>query len=136
AQRSRITARIDSRNRVTLRGHMHPKALAEDDQGLVAASLTLPYVTVVLKRSADQETALAQLLADQQNRSSPDYHHWLTPEDYADRFGLSQDDVNTIVSWLRDQSLTIVTVARSRNWIALSGTASQIETAFGTKIHH
>ena len=136
AQRNRITARIDSRNRVTLRGHLHPRALPQDDQGPVAASMTLPYVTLVLKRSADQETALAQLLANQQNPASPDYHHWLTPEQYADRFGVSQDDVNTVESWLRDQSLNVVSVARGRNWIAFSGNVSQIESAFGTKIHH
>ena len=36
-----------------------------------------------------QQAALDRLLADQQTPSSPNYHKWLTPEQYADRFGLS-----------------------------------------------
>jgi hypothetical protein len=34
----------------------------------------------VLKRSAEQETALQQLIDQQQDRSSSAYHQWLTPE--------------------------------------------------------
>src|SRR5437762_1196166 len=136
AQRSRITRKIDTQDRVTLRGHMHPRAQPADDQGPVSSSVTLPYVTLVLMRSADQETALNQLLAGQQDLSSPDYHHWLTPEEYADRFGVSQDDVAKIAAWLRSEGLTVVAVARGRNWIACSGAAPQIENAFGARLDH
>jgi uncharacterized protein (TIGR03437 family) len=135
AQRNRISGKIDNSRRVELRGHIHPKALAENDQGEASPSLTLPYVTLVLKRSASQEADLSQLLADQQNPASPNYHHWLTPEEYADRFGASQDDIDKIVSWLRDQRLSVVGVARGRNWVAFSGSAAEVESAFGTKIH-
>src|SRR5258708_2388005 len=128
AQRSRITRKIDTHDRVTLRGHMHPRAQPADDQGPVSSSVTLPYVTLVLKRSVDQETALTQLLAGQQDPSSPDFRHWLTPEEYADRFGVSQDDVAKIAAWLQSEGLTVVGVARGRNWIACSGAAPQIET--------
>src|SRR6185369_14819214 len=103
AQRSRINGKIDNTRRVALRGHLHPKARVEDDQGPVAATMTLPYVSLVLKRSASQEADLTQLLAEQQDPSSANYHRWLTPERFADRFGASQDDVNKIVSWLQCQ---------------------------------
>ena len=136
AQRNRITGKIDNSRRVALKGHLHPKAQSGDDQGPVASAMPLPYVSLVLKRSASQEAELAQLLADQQNPSSPNYHRWLTPEEYADRFGASQDDINKITSWLRDQGLTAVSIARARNSIAFSGDAAQVESAFGVKIHH
>src|SRR5689334_10928357 len=84
-QVSRITRPIDNRQRVSLKGHVHPNALPENDQGRVDASLTLPYVTLMLKPSADQQAALEQLLAQQQDPASPNYHRWLTPEQYADR---------------------------------------------------
>jgi subtilase family serine protease len=98
--------------------------------------MPLPHVSLVLKRSASQEAELNQLLAEQQDPSSPNYRHWLTPEEYADRFGASQDDIDKIVSWLRDQGLTVVSVARSRNSVAFSGDAAQVESAFGIAIHH
>jgi uncharacterized protein (TIGR03437 family) len=136
AQQSRITGRIDDSQRVTLHGHLHPKASPQFDQGAVDPSLRLPRVTLMLQPSASQQADLDQLLAEQQDPSSPNYHRWLTPEQYADRFGVSQTDVDKIVAWLGSQNLTVAGVARGRNWIAVSGTAGAVEQAFRTQIHH
>ena len=136
AQRNRITERVDNSRRAVLAGHVHPRALPENDQGRVDPSMQLSYVTLVLKPSPGQQTDLEQLLAQQQDPASPNYHRWLTPEDYADRFGASADDVSQIVSWLQSQNLKIVAVARGRNWVAFSGSASRVEAAFRTELHH
>ena len=136
AQRNRISRRVDNRQRVLLAGHIHPRALPENDRGRVDPSLPLPYVTLLLQQSDSQQAALDRLLAEQQDPSSPNYRHWLTPEEYADRFGVSQDDLDQIVAWLREQSLTVTSVARARNFVAFSGTAGQVESAFRTEIHH
>jgi|SRR5579871_1223125 len=135
AQRDRIVARIDESNRVQLRGHLHPKATPETDQGAVAPDFKLSRITLVLQPSASQKADLDQLLAQQQDPSSPNYHHWLTPEQYADRFGASQNDIAKISQWLQSQSLAVVDVARGRDWIAVSGAASSVQSAFGTEIH-
>jgi hypothetical protein len=42
---------------------------------------------------AAQQKALGQLLAEQQDRSSPQYRHWLAPEQYADRLGINSSDM-------------------------------------------
>ena len=135
AQQNRIVQPIDIAQRTTLTGNLHPKATSENDQGRVAPTLRLSYVTLTFAPSASQKAALTRLLADQQNPKSPNYHHWLTPEEYADRFGLTQDDMTQVTSWLQSQALTIANVARGRNWVAMSGSAAQIETAFQTEIH-
>jgi subtilase family serine protease len=134
AQRNRITGKIDNRRRVSLKGHIHPKSLAGTDEGPLEASSALPYVTLSLKRTAGQEEALSRLLAEQQDPASPNYHRWLTPEEYAGRFGASQDDIDRLSSWLRDQGLSVVSVARARNWLAFSGDAAQAESAFGVRM--
>src|SRR5580700_9889361 len=121
--------------RVTLTGHIHPKATPENDRGRVPPTLKLSYVTLTLTQSAAQKADLAKLLAEQQNPSSPNYRHWLTPEQYADRFGASAQDFDRITQWLRGQGLAIAGVAQGRNWIAVNGSAAQIETAFATEIH-
>ena len=121
--------------RVALPGHVHPKATPASDRGRVAPSLQLSYVTLTLKPSAAQKADLANLLAEQQSPSSPNYRHWLTPQQYADRFGVSPQNMNQITQWLQSQGLSIVNIAQGRNWIAVSGPAAQIETAFGTEIH-
>lgn len=95
----------------------------------------MPAMTLELKPSAAQQSALDHLLASQQNPASPDFHKWVTPEQYAGRFGASQSDVDRITAWLRSEGFTALRVARSRTWIQFSGTAGQVERAFHTPIH-
>src|SRR5260370_15614927 len=89
AQQNRIEGPIDTDRIVALKGHIHPKAQPQYDQGPVEPSLELGYVTLSLKPSPGQQAALDRLLAQQQEPSSPSHHRWLTPEEYGDRFGLS-----------------------------------------------
>jgi uncharacterized protein (TIGR03437 family) len=135
AQQSRISKPVDNQVRAVLSGHIHPQARPEDDQGRVAPAFSMSYVTLILAQSESQRADLAQLLLDQQNPNSANYHHWLTPEQYADRFGVSTDDLTKMTNWLESQGLTIASVARGRNWIAVNGDASGIESAFQTEIH-
>src|SRR6266496_3049032 len=93
AQPRRITRPIDNLQRSSFTGQIHPRATAENDRGPVARSLKLDYVTLSLAQSAAQQADLDQLLIEQQTPGSPNYHRWLTPEEYADRFGVSEDDL-------------------------------------------
>src|SRR5215469_14120837 len=93
AQQPRITRPIDVSRRTTLASHVHQKAIPANDRGRVAPSMKLSYVTVMLTQSDAQKADLQKLLADQQNPASPDYHRWLTPAQYADRFGVAPQDI-------------------------------------------
>src|ERR1017187_2889481 len=112
------------------------KAQPGDDRGRVDSSLKLGYMTLLTVPSASQQKALNQLLSQQQDPRSPLYHMWLTPEQYADRFGLSPNDIQKLTAWLQSQGFTVVNVARGRNFIVFSGTAAQAETVFQTEIHN
>jgi len=136
AQQSRITKTVDNQQRVTLSGHLHPKARPEYDQGRVSPGLELSAVMLNLAPSAAQKTALDQLLKDQQTPGSADYHRWLTPEQYAERFGASDADIAKITAWLESQGLTIASVGRGRSAITVNGTAAQVEAAFQIELHH
>ena len=94
----------------------------------------MPDLTLMLKGSTAQQQAAAQLVSEQQDPASPNYHRWVTPEQYADRFGVSQNDVAQVVQWLQSQGFTGVRVARSRMWISFRGDAQQVTAAFGTPI--
>jgi subtilase family serine protease len=54
---------------------------------------------------------------------------------YADRFGLSPNDIKKLSDWLKSQGFIINEASRDRTWIAFSGNAEQIEKAFLTQIH-
>jgi subtilase family serine protease len=135
AQPDRIVAPIDNSQTVVLKGSVHPKAQPQFDQGPVDPSMKLPFVTLLIQPSADQQAALKQLLAEQQDPSSPNYHKWLTPEQFGQRFGLSSADIAKITRWLRSQGFGIVQVARGRDWVAFGGTVAQIQRAFHTELH-
>jgi subtilase family serine protease len=135
AQQDRIMATIDAGHSVVVRGSVPPQAQPKYDRGAVEPDFRLGNITLMLRPSASQQAALEQLLAEQQDPASPNYHNWLTPETYAERFGTSAADVDKIVSWLRSQGFAVQYTARGRDFISFSGTASQVQAALHTEIH-
>jgi subtilase family serine protease len=92
-------------------------------------------VTISFKLSPAQQAALDQLIGEQQDVSSPNYRQWLTPEQYAARFGMSQNDLDRVTTWLGSQGFSRIQVSRSATRVAFDGTAAQVEAAFRTEIH-
>jgi len=114
---------------------VHPLAQPRYDQGPVEGTLRLGYIQMMFQQTAAQRQGLDQLLAAQRDPASPSYHTWLTPEQYADRFGLSLADLARVTAWLKSAGFTIEYTARGRDWIAFSGTAGQVGAALHTSIH-
>ena len=109
AQPSRILGPVEPNKTVQLRGNVHPNAQPRFDQGRVDQTLTFHLVTVVFKSTLQQQGALQQLLSEQQDRSSPEFRQWLTPEEYADQFGLSREDIAKISQWLTQKGSQLTT---------------------------
>src|SRR5260370_6619669 len=134
-QRDRIAAEADRAKTVVLKGNRHPRATPANDQGPVEPSFRAAGMVLLLKQSPEQQDGIRQLLARQQDPSSPDFHKWLTPEEYADRFGASQNDAAKLTAWLESEGFAVDAVARGRNWIQFSGTAEQVRNSLRTEIH-
>jgi hypothetical protein len=132
---SRIVAPIDETNLVPLRGNVHPLAQPKFDRGVAPGSTATGRVMLVLQRSTAQQQALTQYLSDVQNAASPNFHHWLTPAQYGERFSIADSDLQTVESWLQSHGFTIEKVLQARNVIEFSGTFDQIQNAFHTAIH-
>ncbi len=90
---------------------------------------------LVLKRSPEQSSALQALLDAQQDKSSINYHQWLTPDQFGQRFGASDQDIQTVVSWLGSHGFQVGRVSKGRTVIEFSGTAAQVRQTFNTEIH-
>jgi uncharacterized protein (TIGR03437 family) len=125
----------EAQGTVKLKGSVHPKAIQANDRGLADPASKIGYVTIVFQRTPEQQAALNALLQDQQNPASPNFHRWLTPEQFGERFGASTADIAKVSDWLKSQGLNIETTARGRDWIACSGTVAQFQRAFRTEIH-
>ncbi len=114
---------------------VHPLAQARYDQGPVDPAFRLGHIQMMFQQTASQRAALDRLLAAQRDPASPEFHQWLTPEQYADRFGLGPADLARATAWLKSAGFTIEYTARARDWIAFSGTAEQVQAAFQTSVH-
>ncbi|MBV9572554.1 MAG: S8/S53 family peptidase, partial [Acidobacteriales bacterium] len=135
-QSDRIRTTIDDAQRVRVRGSVHPLATADRDQGRAAGNKTLRRASMVLRLSPAQQADLETLLREQQEPSSPNYHKWLTPEQYAQRFGVSEGDLGKITSWLQSQGLGVRGTSRGRTEIFFSGSVAQVEKVFQTEFHN
>ena len=130
-----IVDTVDGSRPAVLANHHPLWANAENDLGALGPQEQVGQMTLVLARSAAQKAALEQLLADQQNPNSPLYHHWLTPQEMGDRFGLSESDLDSLTGWLESNGFHVDWVAPSRVFIAFSGTAAAVDSAFQSELH-
>jgi uncharacterized protein (TIGR03437 family) len=128
---NRIARPIDSGRMVAFPHRTHPLATVATDRGPVAPDLTLEGVTVLFRPAPGLES----LLALQQVPGSPEYRRWLTPEQFGDRFGLSDADLQKVSAWLQSYGLRIDRTARGRHWITFGGSASAVGRAFRTAFH-
>lgn len=133
--KARIQGSINEGERSELTGNVRPSIAHARDLGAVSGSTKMPRMSIHFSLSPTQNAELLQLLELQQNRHSTQFHKWLTPEEFADRFGMNAKDLEKVTAWLESQGFTDVETARSRNVISFNGTAAQVESAFNTSIH-
>src|SRR6266403_2926960 len=134
--RSRVVEAVDDARRTMLSGNVHPLARTEFDRGAVAESQPMSRILLLLKRSDEQEATLQDTLAKQQDKSSPTFHQWLTPEQFGAQFGPADADIQAVTDWLTRQGFTIGRIYSGRTVIEFSGTTGQVQRAFGSAIHN
>jgi subtilase family serine protease len=132
---NRILQPVDDRQLTPVAGSTHPYARAEFDQGPADSGMKIEGAALVFKPSSAQQKALETLLKQQQDPTSPNYHKWLTPEEFADRFGMTQGDIAKVTSWLASTGLKVESVSRGRNLVRFTGTAAQMSVIFRTEFH-
>jgi subtilase family serine protease len=130
-----VSQQIDPHQTLAKLGNVRPEVSAANDRGRVEDSLVLEHMQLLLNRPAVTEAALKRFLDAQQDRSAPEYHQWLTAEEFGAKYGPSLHDVGTVVAWLQANGFTVNNVQPSRMMIDFSGTAGAVHTAFQTEIH-
>ena len=131
-----IVERVDSTRLHRLPGNTRPEANAQNDAGAVPDGFAMEHMQLQLQRSAAQEQAAQQFIDQLHNPKSPSFHKWITAEQFGQTYGASQQDVNTITSWLQSQGFTVHSVSPGRMTVDFSGNASQVRQAFHTEIHY
>lgn len=132
---ARITSEVNEASLTTLKGNVPHLARAEFDQGETEASAQLTEMRLVLSRTKAQQAALDSYLVQLQDKSSPNYHKWLTPQQFGQLYGPADADIAALQSWLESYGFKVETVSAGRTSIAFSGSVGQVEEAFHTSIH-
>src|SRR5579862_5237040 len=131
-----ISQKIDETARVTLAGNTRPEARAARDLGPVSDDLQMSHMYLQMKMSSQQEKDLDALVTRLHDPSAAEYHKWLSLAQIEERFGSSQEDLNTVSEWLESHGFTVNVVHRANGVIDFSGPASAIREAFHTEIHN
>ncbi len=132
---ARITQAIDETQLVRLRGNVHPLARPEFDQGVVGDATPMKRMMLVLQRGPEQQAALSKFMDEQLSKDSPNFHNWLTPEQFGKQFGPADADIQTVTDWLAHQGFQQIKVGAGRTAIEFSGNVAQVRNAFHTEIH-
>jgi subtilase family serine protease len=135
-ERDALSRRADDSGLFTLRGNTRPEANAENDRGPVPSDFPMKHMLLQLKRSPENEQALEAYIAQLSDHDSPNFHRWLTANQFGETYGVSEEDLRTVTDWLESQGFTVNVIYPSRMVIDFSGTARQVREAFRTEIHY
>ena len=131
-----ITRSINERNLFTLKGNTRPEVRTAKDLGLVSDDLQLEHIYLLMNRPREQQQAIDDLIDQLHDQNSPQYHHWLTANQIAERFAPSEEDIIKVTDWLKSHGFAVNVVYRANGVIDFSGSAAQIAEAFHTQVHN
>jgi hypothetical protein len=104
------------------------------DVGPIPTSQTLQ-LSLRLTATPERTAALDHLLADQVTASSPSFHQWITPQQFAAAYGATDEQLAAVTTWAQSQGLALVAVSPAKTRLTVSGTAAQIQSAFAVSLH-
>jgi Pro-kumamolisin, activation domain len=100
--------------------HLQPVGLLPPSQRLNLA-IGLP-----LRNEAVLDLFLQQLY----DPSSPNYHHYLTPEQFTEKFGPTDQDYQKVIAFAHANGLTVTATHGNRVLLDVSGSVADVERAF------
>ena len=117
---------------VRLTGHVPQAAVARAHVlGRVASGETVRLALALPLRDPE---GLETLLRRQATPGDPLFKRFLTPAEFADQFGPSADDYARVAGFAKRSGLAVVGTHPNRLLLDVTGTAAQVEAAFGTRL--
>ena len=131
-----IFSGLAAQGMVALPGHVPAAVSRLKPAGLLSPSANLNLAIGLPLRN---KAALNGLLQQIYDPSSPNYHHYLTPEQFTARFGPTEQDYQKVVDFARTNGLTVVNTHPNRMLLDVSGSAATIGKTFQVTLrtyHH
>ena len=120
---------IRAAERQVLRGHI-PRAVTElhlQPVGRLSGSPNLNLAIGLPLRNQEELNSLLQQIYDP---GSPNYHHYLTPEQFTERFGPAEQDYQALIDFMKANGLTVAGRHPGRVLLDVKGSVADIEKVF------
>ncbi|WP_370105127.1 protease pro-enzyme activation domain-containing protein [Streptacidiphilus sp. BW17] len=109
----------------------HPQwATGKADRGAEAASAQ--FTGTVYLQGQDPAGAAAYAAAVS-NQNDPNYRHFLSPDAFRARFGVTDAQLGAVQSWLKGSGLTVLSTTQHE--VTFRGDNAAVTKAFGTSVH-
>ncbi|HEX4119445.1 MAG TPA: choice-of-anchor tandem repeat GloVer-containing protein, partial [Verrucomicrobiae bacterium] len=92
------------------------------------------HLNLVLGLPLRNHAALTVLLRDLYDPASPNYHKYLTSQQFADRFSPSEQDYRDVAQFATSHGLRIIGAHDNRTLLDVDGSAADIETTFHVRM--
>src|SRR5712692_6471520 len=93
---------------------------------------TLITVTAWLK--LHNENQLDQLVKQQYTNGHPNFHRWITQDEFNAQFAPTAQEVKAVQNWLNAHNLDLLAVAENNFFVKLQGTVADVQKAFHVQI--
>src|SRR5260370_36844758 len=114
-----------------LTGHVPPAAARLQPVGRLPSSSRLKLAIGLPLRNQEALTTLLEQLYDP---ASPQYRHYLSPEQFAEKFAPSNEDYEAVIRFAKTQGLTVTATHPNRTLLDVSGSAADIQRVFHVKM--
>ena len=132
----RLSGELSVDSKLALKGNVHGLARPEFDLGRADSGRLIQGISIAFRPSATQQKDLSHFLAELGDPKSRNYHKYLTPAQFGERFGMSLNDLAKITAWLKSEGFTNIRVANGRDQVSFDGTLGQVESAFAIEMHN
>ena len=109
-------------------------ALLANSQNLGAEDASKQIAVTVWLRQRNKET-LDTMVRDMYDKNSPNYHHFLTREQYRSMFAPSSQDAGTVRSFLVNNKLRVTSIEKHNHYVVAEGQIGNIQKAFNVQIN-
>jgi subtilase family serine protease len=127
------TAGAATSSRIPLKGTLISAAARQHPMGAVAKSAQVTFELVLKLPDAAGAQSLVQSIS---SPGSASYRHYLTAAQWESRFSPTASEVNGARQWLVSEGFKVGATSKDRITISASGTAAQVESAFGTGLEN
>ena len=123
-------------------GHAFGQTKAVELSPLVAKSTLLSTVernqplSVILALPLSDPQGAAEFVRHVSQPGDPLFHQYLTPEQFATRYGANSADYAALKQWATSNGLSVVHESLARTCLTVRGSAAQLQTLFKTQLNN